>query len=143
MVRITLDFGRTPHVTLDQHGMCDAGERNGAREEQRSAGDEILRLTDVRDDGLGWLLRARSDARQRERRTHELQELAAALGIVPLGGLFRELPVEVLAKAGCVRQLAETAPIQSAARVGQTRSNGGRIHKKAVSYLWHVEQLVN
>ena len=143
MIGITLDFGRTPHVAFDQHRIGDTGERNGAREEQRPAGDEILRLSDVRHDGLGWLLRARSDAGQCKRRTHELQELAAALGIVPLGGLFRELPMEVLAKAGCVRQLAETAPIQSAARVGQTRSNGGSIHKKAVSYLWHVEQLVN
>ena len=111
---LPFDFGRTPHVAFDQHRLGDAGERDRAREEQRSAGNEILRLPDVGNDLFRRLLGARADARERERRAHQLQELPASLRVIPLGGLLGKLAVQILAELERVGQFAEAAPVQAA-----------------------------
>ena len=128
MLGVAFDFGRTPHMALDQDRLRDAGQRNGARKKQRTARDEVLGLLDVRDDLLGRLLGARADAGERERRAHELQELAPAFRVVPLGGLLGELPVQVLAELERVGQLAEAAPVHAAVGAGETGSDSRRIH---------------
>ena len=73
-------------------GCAMPAERDGAREEQRTARDEVLGLPDVGDDLFRRLLRAGADAGERERRAHQLQELAAALRIVPLATPARGTP---------------------------------------------------
>ena len=57
MLGIALDLGRPPHMAFDQnrHGAY-AAERNRAGEEQRTARDDVLGLTDVGDDGFGGCL---------------------------------------------------------------------------------------
>ena len=114
MLWVALDLGRTTHMALDQHRLCDTGERNGAGEEQRAARDEVLGLAHVGDDRLGGLLGARADAGKGQRRAHQLQELTAALRVIPLGRLFRKFPVQILAESRRVGQLSEAAPIQAA-----------------------------
>ena len=66
MLRISLDFGRSAHVALDQHRPRDASERDRARKKQRSAGHQILWLPDVRNDLLRRLPRAGADTGERE-----------------------------------------------------------------------------
>src|SRR4029077_19275099 len=91
VIGVALDLGWPPHVAFDQNRLRVAAKRNRAREEERATRNDVLGLFDVRNDFFGRLLRAGRDARERERRGHELQELAAALRVVPLGGLFRKL----------------------------------------------------
>jgi hypothetical protein len=98
MFRVPLDFGRTPHMTLDEHGTGNAGERNGAREKERSARHNFFWLTNIRDDVLGWLLRAGAHAGERQRGAHQLEEIAPALWVVPLRRLFRKLAMEIFAE---------------------------------------------
>jgi len=66
MLWITFDFGRPPHVALDEDRLGNAGERNRGREEQRTAGDELFGLAHVGDDRLRRLLRAGADAGKRQ-----------------------------------------------------------------------------
>ena len=120
MFGIPFNLGRVPHVAFDQDRLCEAAERDRAGEKQRTAGNHVLGLPNVGDDFLGGLLRAGADAGKRERRGHQLQELPAPLGIVPLRGLLGKLPVQVLAELERVCQLAEAAPVQASLRAGQT-----------------------
>src|SRR6267378_6503966 len=62
MVRIALDLRGPRHVTFDQNSAGDAAERNRRRVEQRLAGDDMLRLADVRDDFLGGKLGAAGES---------------------------------------------------------------------------------
>src|SRR4030095_8787014 len=55
MFWIALDFGRTPQMALDEHWPRHAAKRNRTREEERFAGDHVLRLPDVTDDAFGGL----------------------------------------------------------------------------------------
>ena len=128
MLWIAFDFGRMTLVTFHKHRRGDAGKRDRGREEQRPARNQVLRLPDVGNDLFGRLLRAGADAGQRQRRAHQLQELAAPLGIVPLRRLLGELAVQILAELLGVRQLAEAAPVQAPLGAGQTRLDGGKIH---------------
>ena len=120
VIRIPFDLRRTSLVALDEDGLCISAEGNRGGEEQRLARHEVFGLPHIRNDLLGRLFRAGAHAGQRERRAHQLQELAAALRIVPLRGLFGKFTVQVLAELRRVRQLAEAAPIQAALGTGQT-----------------------
>src|SRR5688500_19536252 len=51
VVRVAFDFGRPPHMTLDEHGLRDAAHRDGAREEQRPAGYDFLGRSEERRVG--------------------------------------------------------------------------------------------
>ena len=120
MFGVPFNFGRTPHVALDQYGLRHTAQGNGAREKERTAGDEFLRLPDVRNDRFRRLFDTRAHAGQRQRRAHQFEEIPAAFRIVPLGGLFRKLPVQVFAELRRISQLAEAPPIKAAVGVGQT-----------------------
>ena len=65
---------------------------------------------------------------ERQRRAHELQELPAALRVVPLGRLLGELPVQVFPELQGVGELAQAAPVQAAVGPGQSRSDCVEIH---------------
>ena len=106
--------------------MTDAAERHGRGVEERPAGDDLLRLPDVRDDLLFRLARAGAHAGERERRAHQLQELPAAGRVGELRGLCRELAVDVLAELRRVGQLFEAAPVRAAFESSQSRANVGR-----------------
>ena len=62
----------------------------------------FFRLPDVRNDLLVRLARAGADARQRERRAHQLQEAAASNGIEPFGRVLRKLAVKKFLEFGCL-----------------------------------------
>ena len=75
MVRIAFNLGRTAHMALDENAAAEAAERHRRREEQRLAGNDLLRLVDVRNDLLVGRRRRRAQAaaqsRQRQRRAHQ------------------------------------------------------------------------
>jgi hypothetical protein len=98
MLWIAFDFGRMTFVAFHKHRRGDPGKRHGGREEQRTARNQVLGLLDVGDDLFGRLLRAGADPGERERRAHELQELAAPLRVVPLRRLLGKLAVQVFAE---------------------------------------------
>ncbi len=128
MFRVSLDLGRTPHVAFHQHGLRVTREWNGAGEEERPAGDDVLGLSHVRDDLLRGLLRARADAGERQRGAHQLEKLPASLRVVPLRGLLGEFAVKVLTEFRGVGEFAEAAPVQTPFGAGQAGTNGSKIH---------------
>src|SRR5439155_26487496 len=87
-----------------------AAERDGGREEERAARDEILGLPDVGNDLVGRSRRASGEPRERQRRPHELEEPPASDRIGPFGGLLRELAAEHLLEGRGARQLLEALP---------------------------------
>ena len=109
-------------------GIAEAALRHRRREEQRPARDDLLGLPDVRDDVFFGLAGAGADAGERERRAHQLQELAAAGRVGELRGLRRELPLHVLAELRRVGQFLEAAPVGAALEAGQSRANVGEVH---------------
>ena len=129
MFGVSFDLGGMSLVALDEHGRRDAGEWIGGRKKQRAPRHQFFRLPHVRNDLFRRLFRACAHARERERRAHQLQELAAAFRIVEFGCLRGEFTVQELLKLRGVGILAEAAPVQASRR----------FH----THLWHVEQLVS
>ena len=128
MIGIAFDLGRTAFVALDDEPGGDAAERHRRREEERTAGDFLFRLADVRNDQFIRLRGARRvDAGERQRRAHQLQERAAADRVDPLGGVFRKFAVEVLLKLGRLGELFEAAPVLLAAGSAYPRANLAQI----------------
>jgi hypothetical protein len=120
-------------MALDQNGLRNTRHGNRGREKQRAAGNDVFGLFDVGNDLFARLFRARAYARERERRGHQLQELAAAFRVVPLGRLLRELTMQVFAELRRVCQLAQAAPVQAAVRPRETRFDWRRFHALSVS----------
>ena len=58
MIRVAFDLRRPALVALDEQARRVAAERHRGGEEERLAGDELLRLPHVRDDRLVGLPRA-------------------------------------------------------------------------------------
>ena len=140
MLWIAFDFGRMTLVAFHQNRRGDAGKRDGRREEQRTARHQVLGLPHVGDDLFRRLLRAGADAGERERRAHQLQELAAALRDRSTATPARETP-----GAGTRGTAAES---DSSPRLRQYRRPSEPARRdlmaaKSISYLWHVEQLVS
>ena len=77
MQRVAFDLRRPALVALDEQPGGDAAERHRGRVEERLAGDELFGLSDVGDDLSGGCRVQARDARERERRAHQLQERAA------------------------------------------------------------------
>ena len=126
MERIALDLRGTALVALDEQPGRDAAQRHRGRVEERSAGNELLGLADVRHDLFGRLTGARGHAGQRQGRAHQLQERSTRDRIRDGFDLGGELVVEPLAKGGVAGPLVERAPPGSIRR-----------------HRWHVEQLVS
>src|SRR5207249_3453601 len=90
------------------------------------------------------LHRAAVEPRQRQRSTHESQELATVDGICPGCGLAWKLVLQELLKLVRLRQFLQAAPVGFALGSGQTPAEGSKIQKVIlrVVHRWHVEQLV-
>ncbi len=128
VLRIAFDFGRMPHVALDQHRPRVSALYDRTRKEQRTSRHDVFGLLHVRDDLLRGLPRTGADAGERQRRAHQLQELAAPLRVVPLGRLVRELAMQVFAELGRVGQFADAPPVQAALGAGQSGADDREIH---------------
>src|SRR5260221_1925443 len=116
MVRVALDLRRPVHVRLDQDAGGVAAEGHGAGEEDRLAGDEVLRLADVRDDLRRGIV-AGGQTAESHRGSHQLEEVAAADAIGERRGLARELLFEELVELIAARELLEAAPVFAPAQV--------------------------
>ncbi len=120
VIRVALDLRRPSHVALgeDAARVAAAGERRG--EEERPAGDDVLRLLHVGDDRLGRLLGAAGQTRERERRAQELEEAAAGDTVAPFDGInqllgrlrgeARKLAMQEILELGRPGELVEAAP---------------------------------
>ena len=128
MLRIALDFGRPPHMAFDQNRHRRPAEGNRAGEVERPARDDVLGLTDVGDDRFRGLFGAGADTRQRQRGAHQLEEVAASFRVIPLRGLIRKLPMQVVAEVRRIGQLPEAAPVQAAVGAGKAGFDGGKVH---------------
>ena len=108
VVGIALDLRRPPHVALDEHARADAAEGERGGEVERLAGDEVLRLADVRDDLLRRAV-ARREPRQRDRSAHQLDEVAAVDAALERQRLLRELLLHAREEVVVARKLIERA----------------------------------
>jgi len=133
MIRVALDLRRPPHVAGGEHAERVAGAdgRRGG-EGERHAGDDLLRLLDVGDDGLERLLGAGGGAAERQRGSHQLHEAAAVDAEAEWHRLARELVLHRLLEGGAALQLVEGAPerrcgalARAAARAGALGAAGG------------------
>ena len=78
---VALHLGRTPLVALHEQRMADGAHRHRRREKGRHAGDHLLRLARVREDGLGGAA-ATGEAGHRGTGAHHLEERTArGLGV--------------------------------------------------------------
>src|SRR5262245_8265868 len=123
MLGIALDLGRSAPVALDEQAGTDAAEWPCGSKVQRLPGHDLLGLPDVGENFLGWLAGAGAESGERERRAHQLQELAAPERIEHRC-LARELALQELAEPVAVGELLEAAPIVTAAGLRQTRADG-------------------
>ena len=117
MQRVAFDFRRPSFVAFDQKSCGDAANGHRRRVKQRSSRDQVLRLPDVRNDLLWRLSRTCSHARERHRRTHQLEERAPRDRIGNRFNLRRKLVVQTLLKSGIAGAFFERAP-KAANRVG-------------------------
>src|SRR5438477_12273830 len=97
-------------VRLDEDTACVAAENDRRGEEHRIAGNQILRLLDVRDDLLRRLTASRQ-SRGGDRGSHQLDEVAAIDAVPECHRLTRELFLEELVERLGARELLETAPV--------------------------------
>ena len=111
MILVTFDFSGPALVTLDNHSGRHPVELHCRSKEHRLAWHQLLRLTDVRGDVLGRLPCARREAGESERCSHQLEKLAPADRIIPLGRIFREFPMQQFLKLFGLGQLFEAAPV--------------------------------
>jgi hypothetical protein len=132
VIGVPLDLRRAAHVRLGQHAAGDAAEGHGRGEEERLAGDEVLRLADVRDDLLLGAV-ARGEAGQGHRRRHELDEVAPVDAALQRQGLLRELVRQHVVEGAAARELVERAPVlarryvaDAGAEVGECELRGRR-----------------
>src|SRR5262249_51827934 len=126
--RVALDLRRASLVALDDEAEAEAAQRHRGREVERSPEDDGFGLLHIRDDVLLGLLRARAEARDRQRRAHQVQELAASgPGLADTGRLAWELILEELEKLLASRQLLETPPQLRPLLGGQAAADRGEI----------------
>src|SRR5213080_2034702 len=123
MIIVAFDLGRPALVTFDDQTNRDPVEWHRRSEVHRLAGHQLLRLADVRSYVLGWLSCARSEARECERRTHQLKKLAAADRIIPLGRILREFAMKEFLKLFGLGQLFEATPVLFALRKVELLAN--------------------
>src|SRR5262249_38597409 len=129
--RIALDLGRAALVALDDDADAEAAERHRGGEEERLPEHDALRLLHVRDDALLGLPRAGAHAGERQRRAHELQEVAASgAGLADARGLARELVLEELDELVAFGELLEAAPQRLAMLPGEALADGRQVRRR-------------
>ena len=110
MIRITFDLGWAAFVASDQQRCGDAGERGRSRKEESLAGHSFLWLSDKRDDLLGRLVDATTEAGEGQRCAHQFQEGPSLYWIVPLLRVLRILALHKFAELGRVAKLFQATP---------------------------------
>ena len=125
-------------VRLHQHRNCARRKGECRGEVHRLAEDEVLGLLDVGEDRLVGLLGASSKPGQRQRRTHHLEEPAAADRIHPFAGLAGKFALQHLVEGGRLGQLVQVLPealaagaVELGAHLGQSkvRTRRGRYRR--------------
>jgi hypothetical protein len=144
MVGVALDLGGAPEMALDQDALGVAAVEHGRGEEEGLAGHGLLRCLHVGHDLLFRLLGAAGEAGQGQRGPHQGEELPAALGIVELRGLRRELAVQEVQELRRLRQLLQALPVGATLRAVEAAPHSGKIdpHRRRFAHRWHVEQEV-
>jgi hypothetical protein len=137
VLRVAFDLRRPPHVALGEHRLEIAEHRHRRGEEQRPAGEDLLRLLDVGDDLLERLLGAGGEAGERQRGARELQEVAAREALAcrvvalggPLGRMAWELALQHLFELRRRGKLFEAAPELRALGVAQALAHRREIQR--------------
>ena len=142
--RIPLDLGRPAGVALDQQSRGESAEDHRRGVELRAARDDILGRLDPGGDLFGRPDGATRHTRQGERRAHQLQEVASALGIGHLRRVLGELAMEEVLERRCSGQLLEASPVFRSARRGELGADLDQIFRGDLArfaHRWQIEQL--
>ncbi len=111
VIRVTFDLRRTAFVTLHQHANRISCKRHRRGIEIRSSQRHSIRLFHIRRDMRFIRPSTTGHARQRQRSSHQFQEIPAVHRIVPFRCLSREFAVQQSVKMRIFRQLFQRPPI--------------------------------
>ena len=111
MIGVPFNLRRPAFVAFHQHSGSHSGQRGRSREKQWPAGNHVLRLANIGDNGLVGLSRTCTQAGQGQGSAHQLQELAPVAGIVPFRGVPRKLLLQKPRKLFALGKLFKTAPV--------------------------------
>ena len=117
MLGISFHLSGAEFVGLNQYRIRDAVDRKGRGIEQRLSGNRLLRRFHIWHEHFGRLLGAGGKPCQRERCAHDLEEIAAALVVDPLGRLTGKFAMQEVFEALGRSQFIEAAPIPGAFRL--------------------------
>ena len=111
MLVVAFNLCRTPEVALDQQRAGVSAERHRRGVELGPAGNHVLGLANVGNDGFERQAHAAGHAGQRHGRAHHFQEAAARDGIDPLGSAFGKFAVQRFLERGAAGKFFEAAPV--------------------------------
>src|SRR6185312_11559846 len=112
MLWVAFNFGGPSQMALSEDTSGDASDAHRRRIKQRFARDEFLRLTHIGNDHLLWLLGTSGGSDEQDRRSHNAEEPAAGIRIVPIRRAVGEFVFDKGAKLGSGSKLFQTPPIQ-------------------------------
>ncbi len=110
MVRVALNFNRTPLIRLCQHARREAADRQRSGEIEGFAGQMFRRGFGLRDNRSLRAITACGKPCQRHRGAHQLEKLASAHEVAERLRMARKLARQLLLKIGRLHQLVQTAP---------------------------------
>ena len=100
-----------PSLLRTSKGAATPPRRERGRKEQSFTRNEFFRLANVRNNLLRRLDDATTQAGERERRAHDLQERSALDRVIPFVGGVRELASHELFDDWRIREIFERAPV--------------------------------
>ena len=124
MLVVALNLCRTSEVALDQQRAGVSAKRHRRGVELGPAGNHILGLAHVGNDGFERQAHAAGHAGQRHGCAHHLQEAATRDGIDPFGSALGKLAVQSFLESGTPGKLFEAAPVLRAGLFGSIVHNG-------------------
>src|ERR1700688_4468625 len=111
MFRIAFNLRWPPQMTLDKHPGGDARDAHRSGVKQRFAGNHLLRLAHIGDNYFLWLPGAGRSPDEQDRCSHDTQEAAAGLRVVPVRRAIGELIFDEGAKVVSSSKFFQAAPI--------------------------------
>ena len=111
MLGIALNFGRSPHVALDQDTHANTAERGGGGKVLRLTGDDVFGGSDLGDYFFAGLNRTARKPAQCQRCTHEFEKIPPTYRILQLGSLLGELALDHGGEFFGLGQLVQAAPV--------------------------------
>ncbi len=129
MIGIAGNVGRPAFVAFHQQPVGVRPEGHHRRKKQRLAQDHAVRLLHVRHDIRLHVRFAPGKPRERQRRRHQLQEIAPVDGFIPFRSLPRKFAMQQLLEVRIFRQLFQGAPILLAALGLQLGPHGRQIQR--------------